>query len=67
MTPPPEITPEGSSSIRDGTRKLNSRIAFYYPATGDSPAMCMRLTESALDRSGRCSWARTRVPEVCAY
>ena len=45
MTPPPEITPEGVKQYpSDGARKLNSRIAFYYPATGDSPAMCMRLT-----------------------
>ena len=45
MTPPPEVTPEGVKPYTsDGARKLNSRIAFYYPATGDSPAMCMRLT-----------------------
>ncbi len=28
----------------DGARKLNSKIAFLYPATGVTPAMCMRLT-----------------------
>ena len=45
LTPPPEITADGVvQHASDGARKLNSRIAFYYPATGDSPAMCMRLT-----------------------
>ena len=33
-----------SPSPSDGARKLNSRIAFFYPATGITPAMCMRLT-----------------------
>ena len=43
--PPPEITADGvGSSPSDGARKLNSRIAFLYPATGVTPAMCMRLT-----------------------
>lgn len=45
LTPPPEITPHGV--VRDpgnGARKLNSRIAFLYPYTGITPAMCMRLT-----------------------
>ena len=28
----------------DGARKLNSRIWFFYLATGITPAMCMRLT-----------------------
>ena len=31
-------------SESDGARKLNSRIVFFYPATGITPAMCMRLT-----------------------
>jgi hypothetical protein len=45
MDPPPEITADGvQQSPSDGARKLNSRIAFFYPATGDTPAMCMRLT-----------------------
>jgi hypothetical protein len=45
MDPPPEITAEGvRQSPSDGARKLSSRIAFFYPATGDTPAMCMRLT-----------------------
>ncbi|HMJ03683.1 MAG TPA: DUF1254 domain-containing protein [Conexibacter sp.] len=45
LDPPPEITPEGvRQSPSDGARKLNSRIVFFYSATGDTPAMCMRLT-----------------------
>ena len=45
LTPPPEITPEGVvQSESDGARKLNARIVFFYPATGITPAMCMRLT-----------------------
>ncbi|MEU9089729.1 DUF1254 domain-containing protein [Streptomyces sp. NPDC048428] len=44
-SPPPQVTGEG---VRLGEpasgRALNSRTAFYYIATGDSPAMCMRLT-----------------------
>ena len=37
--------PTGSIPVpSDGARKLNSRIAFFYPATGITPAMCMRLT-----------------------
>jgi hypothetical protein len=43
--PPPQITAEGVvASPSDGARKLNSRIAFFYPYTGITPAMCMRLT-----------------------
>ncbi len=45
LDPPPEITPDGAvASQTDGARKLNSRICFLYPATGVTPAMCMRLT-----------------------
>jgi hypothetical protein len=45
LDPPPQITPEGAVAAEsDGARKLNSRIAFLYPATGVTPAMCMRLT-----------------------
>jgi len=45
LTPPPDITADGvKPHPSDGARKLNSRIAFFYPATGDTPAMCMRLT-----------------------
>ncbi len=45
LTPPPEITAEGvKQSTSDGARKLNARIVFFYPATGITPAMCMRLT-----------------------
>ena len=45
LTPPPEITADGvQQHASDGARKLNSRIAFLYPATGVTPAMCMRLT-----------------------
>jgi hypothetical protein len=43
--PPPQITADGAvPSPGDGARKLNSRIAFFYPYTGITPAMCMRLT-----------------------
>jgi hypothetical protein len=45
MSPPPTISAEGvQQTPSDGARKLNSRIAFFYPATGITPAMCMRLT-----------------------
>ena len=45
LTPPPEITADGvRQSPSDGARKLNARIDFFYPATGITPAMCMRLT-----------------------
>ena len=45
LTPPPEITAKGvKQSPSDGARKLNARIVFFYPATGITPAMCMRLT-----------------------
>jgi hypothetical protein len=45
LDPPPQITPDGAvRGPSDGARKLNSRIAFLYPYTGITPAMCMRLT-----------------------
>ncbi|MGY4857286.1 DUF1254 domain-containing protein [Cryobacterium sp. AP23] len=45
LDPPPQITPDGVVlSESDGARKLNSRIAWFYPYTGVTPAMCMRLT-----------------------
>jgi hypothetical protein len=45
MDPPPEITPDGVKPYPfTGARAFNSRIGFYYIATGDSPSMCMRLT-----------------------
>ena len=45
LDPPPEITTDGvRQSPSDGARKLNARIVFFYPATGITPAMCMRLT-----------------------
>jgi hypothetical protein len=45
LDPPPQITPEGAVlSPSDGARKLNSRTAWFYPYTGVTPAMCMRLT-----------------------
>jgi hypothetical protein len=45
LDPPPQITADGAvPSPGDGARKLNSRIAFFYPYTGITPAMCMRLT-----------------------
>jgi hypothetical protein len=45
MDPPPQITAEGVvQNPSDGARKLNSRTAWFYPYTGCSPVMCMRLT-----------------------
>jgi hypothetical protein len=45
LTPPPKITPDGVEQFpSDGARKINARIAFLYPYTGITPAMCMRLT-----------------------
>jgi len=45
LDPPPEITPDGPvPATSDGARKLNARIAFFYPYTGITPAMCMHLT-----------------------
>jgi hypothetical protein len=45
LDPPAEITPDGPvAAPSDGARKFNSKIAFLYPATGITPAMCMRLT-----------------------
>jgi hypothetical protein len=45
LDPPPQITADGVvRSPSDGARKLNARIAFFYPYTGITPAMCMRLT-----------------------
>jgi hypothetical protein len=44
LDPPPQITPKGVvHSPSDGARKLNARIAWFYPYTGITPAMCMRL------------------------
>jgi len=44
LDPPPQITADGAvPSPGDGARKLNARIAFFYPYTGITPAMCMRL------------------------
>ena len=45
LDPPPQITADGVvPAASDGARKLNARIAFFYPATGITPAMCMYLT-----------------------
>ena len=45
-TPPPLPTPEGIKPFPDtGARALNARTAFFYYATGISPAMIMRLTD----------------------
>lgn len=45
LTPPPMITANGVEQFpSDGARKINARIAFFYPYTGITPAMCMRLT-----------------------
>ena len=44
LDPPPQITADGAvPTPSDGARKLNARIAFFYPYTGITPAMCMRL------------------------
>ncbi len=44
LDPPPQVTPDGPvAGPSDGARKLNARIAFFYPYTGITPAMCMRL------------------------
>jgi hypothetical protein len=43
--PPPMITKDGVKPFpNSGARKLHSRTAFLYSATGITPAMCMRLT-----------------------
>jgi hypothetical protein len=45
MDPPAEITPDGAvRAPSDGARKLNARSCWFYPYTGVTPAMCMRLT-----------------------
>jgi len=46
MTPPPEIDSKGKVQpyTNTGARKLNARSAFFYLATGITPAMVMRLT-----------------------
>ena len=44
LDPPPQITAKGVvRGPGDGARKLNARIAWFYPYTGVTPAMCMRL------------------------
>ena len=45
LDPPPQLTADGAvpAAPSDGARKLNARIAFFYPYTGITPAMCMRL------------------------
>jgi hypothetical protein len=44
LDPPPELTADGAvTGPSDGARKLNARTAFFYPYTGITPAMCMRL------------------------
>lgn len=44
MDPPPQITEKGVVPYpATGARTLNARIAFFYVATGITPAMCMRL------------------------
>jgi hypothetical protein len=45
QTPPPLVTKEGIKPFPPtGARTLDSRTAFYYNATLDSPGMIMRLT-----------------------
>jgi hypothetical protein len=44
-TPIPLITPEGAKPFPPtGYRNLSGRTAFFYPATGITPAMAMRVT-----------------------
>jgi hypothetical protein len=45
-TPPPEVSADGTITVNPptGSRKLNSRTAMFYYATGITPAMIMRLT-----------------------
>jgi hypothetical protein len=45
LDPPPLITADGAVPVgpSDGARKLNARTAFFYPYTGITPAMCMRV------------------------
>jgi hypothetical protein len=46
MRPPPEITKEGVKPFPyTGARTLDARTAFFYVATGVTPAMIMRLPE----------------------
>ena len=43
--PPPEITADGVQPYpATGARTLHARASFFYVATVDTPAMCMRLT-----------------------
>jgi hypothetical protein len=46
-TPPPQIGPDGASKPYPptGARTLDSRTAFFYYATGITPAMIMRLPD----------------------
>ena len=46
-TPPPQVSSDGISKPYPpaGARTLDARTAFFYYATGISPAMCMRFTE----------------------
>jgi hypothetical protein len=44
LDPRPRVGPEGVVAAEsDGARKLNARTAFFYPYTGITPAMCMRI------------------------
>ena len=44
LDPPPQLTADGAvPAPSDGARKLNARTAFFYPYTGITPAMCMRV------------------------
>ena len=46
LRPPPEITKEGVKPYPyTGARTLDARTAFFYVATGVTPAMIMRLPE----------------------
>ena len=45
LNPPPMITKEGVKPFpNSGARKLHSRTAFFYTATGITPLMTMRIT-----------------------
>jgi len=46
LNPPPMITKKGAKQFPNtGARKLYSRTAMFYSATGITPLMCMRLTD----------------------
>ena len=63
MRPPPEITKDGVKQFPyTGAHTLDARAAFFYVATGVTPAMIMRLPECRLAISVRhCRFQRQAV------